>query len=298
MPAHYSEVIGPVRAHLAVSLPAPGQQAYRVTLRRSDSEAPPPDVQKVFLTFEPPAETALPAQRVELEEDELGGLWLAAGPYTPVVGEWTLELTVRRRGALDESVAVPLTVLDPGAAQIGPPPDTGIGAPAVVAATWALVPAGAVGWLPPLAALAALLALGRLRRSAARDVARGAAAAVLLVTVLAAGSRDLVAAANAPRPDELAEQAPLPSADPERGREIYLANCASCHGLNLDGEGPVRTIPPAGPLSDAVASDPALLSYRISYGVAGTAMPAFAGSLTAEERSDLIGYVRSQAGDR
>jgi mono/diheme cytochrome c family protein len=296
MPAHFSEVVGPVRAHLAVSLPAPGQQAYRVTLRRADSEAPPPDVQKVFLTFAAPAGAGLAEQRVELVEDELGGLWLAAGPYTPLVGDWSLELTIRRSGALDESVSVPLTVLDPGAAQLGPPPDSGIGAPAVLAATWGLVPAGAAGWLVPLAMLAFLLGTWRLRPSTVRDVTRGMTAALLVVAMLATGSRDLVAAANVPRAEELAEQEPLPSADPEHGRAIYLANCASCHGIALDGDGPVRTIPPAGPLGEAVrsASD-AELSYRISYGVAGTAMPAFAGSLTAEERSDLIGYLRQQA---
>jgi mono/diheme cytochrome c family protein len=144
--------------------------------------------------------------------------------------------------------------------------------------------------------LAFLLGTWRLRPSTVRDVTRGMTAALLVVAMLATGSRDLVAAANVPRAEELAEQEPLPSADPEHGRAIYLANCASCHGIALDGDGPVRTIPPAGPLGEAVrsASD-AELSYRISYGVAGTAMPAFAGSLTAEERSDLIGYLRQQA---
>ncbi|MDQ2689089.1 MAG: cytochrome c, partial [Chloroflexota bacterium] len=82
-------------------------------------------------------------------------------------------------------------------------------------------------------------------------------------------------------------------ADVERGEAIYRANCASCHGLALDGGGPVTTYPDAGPLDGAVAgASDAELSYRIAYGIAGTPMPAFAGVLTPEERADLIAYLR------
>ena len=46
----------------------------------------------------------------------------------------------------------------------------------------------------------------------------------------------------------------------------------------------------------AGASD-AELSYRIAYGVAGTSMPPFAGTLIADERADLIAFLRDRADD-
>ena len=295
-PAHFFDVVGPSRVHLAVSLPAPGTQAYRVTVLNVVSGAPQPDVQRVFLTFTSPGEAGVPAQRVELEEDPLGGLWIASGAYTPLVGTWDVGVVIRRQGSLDESLIFPVDVVEAGAAELGPPPDTGIGVPAPLGFAWGLIPEGALGWVPALAALAGLLVAWRLPAGRLRAVARWTAAAVLLLCVATAGSRTLVAAANAPTDSALAEQPLVSDADPERGRQVYLANCASCHGEAMDGVGPVGTLPAAGSIVPFVRSaTDSELSYRISYGVAGTAMPAFAGGLTAEERSDLIGYLRDQA---
>ena len=293
-PAHYSATLDHAPVHLAVSLPAPGSQSYRVTIHHPGTAVPAAEVQRVFLDFTPPPDAGLPSERVELEPNDLGGLWSASGPYTPFVGEWTVELVVRREGVLDASFPFELDVIDPGPGELGPPPDTGIGVPGPLAAAWGLLPPGPLGWLPGGVALAVLVMAGYVPRAGLRDVARGAAAAILIGAVLAAGSRDLVAAANAPSVADLADQPSLTTPDVERGRAIYRANCASCHGTEIDGDGPVLTLPPAGPLDEFVrsASD-AALAYRISYGVAGIPMPAFAGSLTAEERSDLIGYLRA-----
>jgi copper transport protein len=294
-PAHYAATLDHAQVHLAVSLPAPGTQSYRVTIRHPGSTASPP-VQKVFLAFTPPSDADLPSERVELEPDELGGPWSASGPHTPFVGEWTVELIVRRQGVLDASFAFELDVIDPGPGELGPPPDTGVGVPGPLAAAWAVVPSGPAGWLPGSFALAVLVLAWWLPRGVLRDVGRGAAATALVIAVLAVGSRELVAVANTPSDADLADQPPVVEPVVERGRELYLANCASCHGVELDGAGPVVTLPRAGPLGELVrsASD-GELSYRIAYGVAGTAMPAFAGSLTTAERSDLIGYLRANA---
>jgi mono/diheme cytochrome c family protein len=284
--------------HLAVSLPAPGTQAYRVTVVNEQSGLPQPDVQKVFLEFAPPADTDILPQRVELDEDPLDGLWTASGTYTPLVGTWQVDVVVRREGILDESFAVELEVLDAGAPELGPPPDTGVGVPPALGAAWRLLPAGLLAWLPALAALIGLALTWRMPRTLLRRALRWTVAAVLVLCIAAAGSRALVDAANAPTEADLADMPPLVDADAARGREVYLANCASCHGAELDGSGPVVTLPAAGSIMPFVrsASDEEL-SYRIAYGVAGTAMPAFAGTLTAEERGDLIGYLRARAED-
>ena len=299
-PAHFFGEVGPSRVHLAVSLPVPGTQSYRVTVRDGETGAPRDDVQKVFLTLAPPANLELATERVELARDPtVDGLWATGGAYTPVAGDWSTTVVIRRQGERDESIAFDLTVENPGVAEVGPPPDTGVIAPPPLAALWGSLPAGPAGWLPAVAALAILAGLWVVRPSFARDLGRGAIAVVFVVATLAAGSRAIVVAANAPSAVELAAQSPLPApTDLERGRRVYLANCASCHGSDLEGEtGAEEPAPP--PLDEAVTHDSdAELSYRIAYGVAGTSMPSFAGLLTADERSDLIAYLRDQTVDR
>ncbi|MDQ2675013.1 MAG: cytochrome c, partial [Chloroflexota bacterium] len=103
----------------------------------------------------------------------------------------------------------------------------------------------------------------------------------------------VVDAANAP-PAALLETPPS-SPDAALGQGIFLANCASCHGRDGAGGGPIETIPESPPLSDAVRRKTAAeLSYRIAYGVAGTPMPAFAGTLTRDERWALVAYLRER----
>ncbi len=170
-PAHFFGEAGPSSVHASVSVPAPGRQSYQVTILDLADGTPRPDVQKVFLTFTPPAESGLPEERVELEPGEIGGLYAISGAYTPVVGEWGLAVTVRRSGALDESVAFAMAVTEPSPAVIGPPPDTGIGVPAPLAVLWQVLPAGLAGWIPGLIAIAAFVLVG-IRVPAAHAAAR------------------------------------------------------------------------------------------------------------------------------
>lgn len=298
-PAHFFGEVDGARMHVSVSVPAPGDQAYRVLLTDPTSGGPPAGLQKVFLVLTPPAGSDLPSERIELQldTDPLGGLYAANGAYTPLEGEWRMEVIVRRQGVRDESIDFVLAVSSPGAPELGPPPDTGIGVPAPIAATWSILPPGAAGWLPALVALAGMVAAGSLGSGRRRSIARGAFATLAVAAVLAVGSRSLVDAANAPTAADLESQPALTaSPDLARGEAVYRANCASCHGLDARGGGAVATQPAAGPLLAPVRrTSDAELSYRIAYGVAGTPMPSFAGLLTPDERADLIAYLRELA---
>ena len=94
-------------------------------------------------------------------------------------------------------------------------------------------------------------------------------------------------------------------ADPptlERGRAVFLQNCATCHGPEGDGKG----IAAAG-LAPAPANfhDPDRLPsrgddyvfWRISTGVPGTAMPAFGATISEADRWAILRYIRSLAPD-
>jgi len=98
---------------------------------------------------------------------------------------------------------------------------------------------------------------------------------------------------------------PLPERPPSlaAGRRIYEARCASCHGAAGWGDGPAARglEPPPARLAQGRASSSPLEYYRkISVGVAGTAMPGFAGELEPQDRWAVALYAYglrySQAG--
>ncbi|MEP7175103.1 MAG: cytochrome c/FTR1 family iron permease [Gemmatimonadales bacterium] len=85
--------------------------------------------------------------------------------------------------------------------------------------------------------------------------------------------------------DELPAQTPSLA----RGAEVYQTNCAGCHGAVGRGDGPQAAgldPAPANLADGAALRDVSPLDYfrRIGIGTVGTAMPAFEGRLSAEDR--------------
>jgi high-affinity iron transporter len=85
------------------------------------------------------------------------------------------------------------------------------------------------------------------------------------------------------------DEVPAQTPSLARGAQIYQANCSGCHGTLGRGDGPqARGLDPKpANLADWVAlGDQSPLDYyrRVSIGVVGTAMPAFEGRLSAEDR--------------
>lgn len=71
-----------------------------------------------------------------------------------------------------------------------------------------------------------------------------------------------------------------------KGQEVYLANCASCHGV--DGEG--GTAPRL--IGIARTMDVAKQTGIVTNGVTGSRMQAWAGKLTDEEIAAVVRYTR------
>ena len=301
--AHLYGTAGDSTVHLAVTLPAPGNQQYQVEVADATSGAPPANLQKVFLRFVPPSGSGLPAERIELATQSQPGLYAVSGAYTPTVGAWSVDTIVRRAGEQDGSVTFPLPVIQPLPPQRVPPPDTGIGVPLPLGALWALLPVGPLSWLPTVLGLlgVASIALVARRRPLSRRWRAGGIAILLIAITLGigAGSRAVVEAANAPPAGAASAGNPI-TADAEslkRGEDIFLANCAACHGVNGGGDGPTAEwmFPPPGSLPSAVETlTPGELEYRITNGLAGTRMPAFAATLSENDRWDLVIYLRSR----
>jgi methionine-rich copper-binding protein CopC/putative copper export protein/mono/diheme cytochrome c family protein len=295
---------GASSVHVAVNLPAPGSQRYQVGVADLASGHPRTDVQRVFLVFAPPDGSDLAAERVQLNQGADPGVWGVQGAYTPVIGDWGLDVIVRRVGERDEMVHLDLPVAEARPPETVPPPDIGVGEPMPLAATWRWLPAGAGGWLLLLGLMAGGLVLavvGRARPSAALSAARAALLLIVLVVGLAVGSRAVVEAANqAPAAAATRANARPPTAESvARGETLYLANCAACHGSLGDGDGPTaqRSGIFMARLTDRVPTlSDGSLAYRIGVGTVGSGMPGFASTLTEDDRWDLVNYLRQAYG--
>ncbi len=87
-----------------------------------------------------------------------------------------------------------------------------------------------------------------------------------------------------------------------RGAALYPAYCASCHGADGHGDGPMArnlTVPPADLTAPHLwAHADGELLWWLSHGIEGPqdgtlAMPGFADALSEDERWDLIDYIRA-----
>lgn len=97
---------------------------------------------------------------------------------------------------------------------------------------------------------------------------------------------------------EAALELPGRALDVADGRALYQRNCASCHGVAGKGDGPAgRGMNPAPPaIGDAAEMrdrTPALLYRVMSVGIAGTPMIGWAGTLTPDQRWNIVAYLLS-----
>lgn len=84
----------------------------------------------------------------------------------------------------------------------------------------------------------------------------------------------------------------------ERGRAIYEASCASCHGTSGLGDGPAAAAldPPPAPVAMTAPRLPDdYLFWRVSEGGVpfDTQMPAWKGALDDQQIWDVINYLRA-----
>jgi high-affinity iron transporter len=124
----------------------------------------------------------------------------------------------------------------------------------------------------------------------------------LVEAVTATGSPDSIDAGVRALTAQLAtrlgvslEDVPARAPSLARGKEVYLAQCASCHGALGQGDGPVAAglDPVPTNLADANAlrtATPLDFYRRVSIGVVGTTMPAFEQTLSAEDRWAVAAY--------
>ncbi len=100
------------------------------------------------------------------------------------------------------------------------------------------------------------------------------------------------------KPGERIEVPPPPeSATVAKGRKLYRANCAACHGQHGRGEGPGASALPVKPRDFTTGelkagSSPEQIYLRIAAGIRPSGMPSFREQLAPEEIWSIVRYVR------
>jgi copper transport protein len=218
--------------------------------------------------------------------------WAVDAPLLSQAGQWQAELLVRRTGQDDARNALRFVVSGPGAAS----------ASASTSAAYPLLPS-------PLTTLAyVLLAAGagvivvafvrggrRVHRTQAALLGAGLIVALCGGYVYAQDQIsgvpvDVTNIRNPVAPDDRSLAA---------GKQVYDTYCAACHGDTGRGDGPagIRLVPRPADLRVHMAAGhtDGQLFYWVSYGVAGTGMPAWRDQLTEQQRWDVINYIRTFA---
>jgi putative copper resistance protein D len=155
----------------------------------------------------------------------------------------------------------------------------------------------------PLALAAALgcgCAVAVVMTAAAGRYRRSAAAGAGLVLCAVAGAVLLAPALEPAYPTSFyAPAEPYAAASVARGAVVYGSNCVACHGPGGRGDGPAAAGLPVRPadLTEAhlFAHSPGDLFWWVSHGRADGAMPGFAAALTADQRWDVINFIRARA---
>jgi copper transport protein len=305
--AHLYAEGGESAVHAIVDLPEPGVQSYSFAVSDPESGAGRDDVVGVTVTFVAPPEAGHLVTTELAEPTQQPWIWTLRGAFTPLVGEWHMNIVVHRGRLVADEIDVLFDVRAVIRTPPLPPPTTAGQVLGVLAGPAGALPAGPSGWVAPLVLLAlaagVLLVERRRARGAAepspplrivRVVVVGAAVA-LGVSLLA---RDVVAVTNRAPAAWVEADNPL-AGDPDAvaaGESLYRANCASCHGPTGAGDGPAAgdlSRPPddlAGIVPHRLDGE---LAWTIGAGVAGTQMPAFGTTLLDGERWELVSFLRS-----
>jgi mono/diheme cytochrome c family protein len=107
-------------------------------------------------------------------------------------------------------------------------------------------------------------------------------------------------------PAEYANPVPISEKSVARGQKLFLKYCASCHGSKADGKGlvaPSLTPKPRNLVVITSWGESPFINYladsrvyaSITNGVAGTSMSAWIEVTNAEERWNIINYLREEA---
>jgi copper transport protein len=232
--------------------------------------------------------------------------YVGRGPFINDPGKWRITASIRRSQGTDLQVPFDVKVTDPNAAAnasrggaFEAPRSLSAAAVALIAVSGLLSvglvlasldrpdrPAGVMGDLAdrlagfeirPAFSLAALVVIG-----------------IGLGILLGAHAHTRLSGKAATKGNPV----PATAESIARGKMLFEQNCTQCHGETGRGDGPLAStlrIPPAN-LYDHIPYHPDQFFFEVMTNGLGGVMPAFEGTLSEEDRWNILNYLRSQFG--
>jgi mono/diheme cytochrome c family protein len=297
---------GDIAATLRIDPNLPGDNTFEVYLSGGVNT-----VESVRINLEQPSDP-FSQSRLDMEASAPPFFYVGRGPVLTNPGLWEIEIDLRRSAEAGSDLVIPFEVEVPAApgqvtARGGGAFEAPVEVTAVTAALLALS-----GMLSLAIVVASLrrpgLPAGYMGLFAADVVARASAFRLRSATSLAGlliigtGLGLLLGSHVHGRlsPEEAAKGNPIPATAEsiERGRLLYMQNCTQCHGETGRGDGPLAEtlpLPPANFYLHVPYHPDEFFFQAISNGFAG-AMPAFADSISEEDRWNLLNFLRDQFG--
>lgn len=284
--AGQAENVG-VKLQITPARPGPNQFVAEL----DGAIAPPNEVQRLQLRFTN-LDDDLGASALVLQPRD-DGRYAAVSSNMTVDGTWQVEVIIRRRGLDDVRTAFRTPIATPDAAA-QPPSLDAIPNPTALP----------VRQVVSMALMATGLAL-TFWISRTRNVRRRERLTLYAASVAVAMIRGVLyaRATTTPRLSQdirsLRNPFPPDTASIARGRGLYEAQCATCHGLSGRGDGPLaaslRPRPADFRVHMAAGHTDGELFTWLSKGVPGTAMPPFEAQIPETDRSHLVNFIRGFA---
>ena len=298
-----------LRVQLRVDPGGAGVNTIAATVRDADGRPVRPAEGVVQVDFRITlADGSLGEQEARTEHTG-AGIYSARGAWLSLAGDWQVVVLVRRSGQYDVRVPIALALPVVAPAPVQPAataqqsalltPNLGLtlGVAAVVVSLAALL-VSVIG--PPL--LSTRLAIAR-----SSGVVLGATGIIAGFVMLHAGlaaetipSEGAVLSQYAAAVPPMDVENPIPPTEESlsRGRMIYQQHCQVCHGAQGRGDGPAAASlrPPPANLAYHVYQHPDGQFFAwFTRGIPGTAMPAFAATLSEEDRWHVLNYINTFA---
>ncbi len=265
---------GDTRVRVRVAPGRPGPNTLEVDLSSQDGRVSEADVELQLRYLDTDLGTTV-ERPVRTEE----GTFEAETDAFALAGAWQVLAIVRQPGAFDARVPVRLNIGSPTAIGVAEVDVT------VAVRLWGLALAG-MGFVLALATLARQGWAARVRQA---GTGAGFAAILLGAGLLIIGPQQGVApsAVNPIPPDDVSVSA---------GREIYEAECMSCHGPTGRGDGPLAATLDPPPLDLVIHvplhPDDALFGFVFN-GIEGTGMPAFGERYGELDTWHIINFIQT-----
>jgi len=240
------------------------------------SNGQPVDTAKKVLLRFTPSQANIPPSELQLLSDG-DGMYSARGTYLSLPGKWQVQAVVRRDNKFDAFANFDLALQAPGSGNKNSASSKWTG-----------------GLILVLGLLLALLTDATKANRLTRFGLGIPLALLLLVFGIYYLTRPVIVEAGQANP------IPANQESVTTGEQIYVVNCAPCHGVTGKGDGPVGLTlnPRPADLTQhaipGVHTDAQLFEW-ITNGFPGSRMPAWKASLSDTDRWNLVNYIRTMA---